>query len=241
MWNSLGCCLTFQERPAEKPICICISNIEQLLAAKPPFSPLLWEFMRNVYPGGISCIVSKGDWLLRLGLKSSVKWLKNMETLQSKGIYFITHFPMQELGLHLTVLGPVTASWSESQTTQWLLTCVTSLDLLLSPQPILVESQTASITTWSSGQCGLTESHSTEVIITRSAFSYNHHFTFYCILSRLGQKIQGVLCDGNSNEVVASTVVNCLRIDEGKSYRQLCNFYHLKCLFFFSFYWPLCG
>jgi hypothetical protein len=33
--------------------------------------------------------------------------------------------------------------------------------------------------------------------------------------SRLGHKIQGVLCDGDSNEVVASTVVNCLKIDEG--------------------------
>ncbi|KAA8589042.1 hypothetical protein FQN60_010387 [Etheostoma spectabile] len=55
-----------QDRPAEKPICICISNVEQLVAAKPPFSPLLWEFMRNVYPGGISCIVSKGDWLFKL-------------------------------------------------------------------------------------------------------------------------------------------------------------------------------
>lgn len=58
---------TLQERPAEKPICICISNLEQLVATKPPFSPLLWEFMRNVYPGGISCIVPKGDWLLKLG------------------------------------------------------------------------------------------------------------------------------------------------------------------------------
>lgn len=56
-----------KDRPAEKPICICISSVEQLVAAKPPFSSLLWEFMRNVYPGGISCIVSKGDWLLRLG------------------------------------------------------------------------------------------------------------------------------------------------------------------------------
>lgn len=64
------CCLTSQDRPAEKPICICISSVEQLVAAKPPFSPLLWDFMKNVYPGGISCIVSKGDWLLRLGFKS---------------------------------------------------------------------------------------------------------------------------------------------------------------------------
>uniref|UniRef100_A0A3B4TTE2 Threonylcarbamoyl-AMP synthase n=1 Tax=Seriola dumerili TaxID=41447 RepID=A0A3B4TTE2_SERDU len=55
-----------KDRPAEKPICICISSVEQLVEAKPPFSPLLWEFMRNVYPGGISCIVSKGDWLFKL-------------------------------------------------------------------------------------------------------------------------------------------------------------------------------
>lgn len=36
---------------------------------------------------------------------------------------------------------------------------------------------------------------------------------FFC--SRLGHKIQGILCDGDSNEPVASTVVNCLKIDEG--------------------------
>ena len=67
--NVLNLCSVslFQDRPAEKPICICISSVEQLSAAKPPFSPLLWEFMKNVYPGGISCIVSKGDWLYRLG------------------------------------------------------------------------------------------------------------------------------------------------------------------------------
>lgn len=56
-----------QDRPAEKPVCICISSVEQLVVAKPPFSPLLWEFMRNVYPGGISCIVLKGEWLFKLG------------------------------------------------------------------------------------------------------------------------------------------------------------------------------
>ncbi|MGH0182352.1 UNVERIFIED_CONTAM: hypothetical protein FKN15_008965 [Acipenser sinensis] len=57
-----------KDRPQEKPICICISNLEQLSTAKPPFSPLLWEFMRNVYPGGISCIVKKGEWLNKLGV-----------------------------------------------------------------------------------------------------------------------------------------------------------------------------
>uniref|UniRef100_UPI00398F59C3 uncharacterized protein n=1 Tax=Pristiophorus japonicus TaxID=55135 RepID=UPI00398F59C3 len=59
---------SIKDRPAEKPICICISNLDQLSAVHPPFSPLLWEFMNHVYPGGISCIVKKGDWLRRLGI-----------------------------------------------------------------------------------------------------------------------------------------------------------------------------
>ncbi|XP_077165207.1 putative threonylcarbamoyl-AMP synthase [Paroedura picta] len=35
------------------------------------------------------------------------------------------------------------------------------------------------------------------------------------VISRLGHWLDGVLCDGQSNEVVASTVVNCTQIDEG--------------------------
>lgn len=30
-----------------------------------------------------------------------------------------------------------------------------------------------------------------------------------------GHKIDGMLCDGESNELVASTVVNCMKIDQG--------------------------
>jgi len=56
-----------QDRPQEKPICIFISNLDQLRAASPPISPLLWEFMENVYPGGIGCIIKKGEWLKKLG------------------------------------------------------------------------------------------------------------------------------------------------------------------------------
>lgn len=61
------CLLSSQDRPQEKPICIFISNVDQLRAAAPPFSPLLWEFMEHVYPGGIGCIVKKGQWLKTLG------------------------------------------------------------------------------------------------------------------------------------------------------------------------------
>ncbi|XP_040904820.1 uncharacterized protein LOC121188940 [Toxotes jaculatrix] len=143
-----------KDRPAEKPICICISSVEQLVAAKPPFSPLLWEFMRNVYPGGISCIVSKGDWLFRLGVGPAYDRVGTRDSIMIR-------VPDHTVTGHLCdITGPLA---------------------ITSANP--------------SGEADST-----------------HHSM---VINRLGHKIQGVLCDGNSNEVVASTVVNCLKIDEG--------------------------
>nr|XP_029135893.1 uncharacterized protein LOC114921008 [Labrus bergylta] len=143
-----------KDRPAEKPICICISNVEQLVAAKPPFSPLLWQFMRNVYPGGISCIVSKGDWLFRLGVGPAYDRVGTQDSIMIR-------VPDHTVTGHLCdITGPLA---------------------ITSANP--------------SGEPDST-----------------HHSM---VISRLGHKIQGILCDGDSNEVVASTVVNCLKIDEG--------------------------
>uniref|UniRef100_A0A674CYF0 Threonylcarbamoyl-AMP synthase n=1 Tax=Salmo trutta TaxID=8032 RepID=A0A674CYF0_SALTR len=143
-----------KDRPAEKPICICISSVEQLVAAKPPFRPLLWEFMRNVYPGGISCIISKGDWLLRLGVGPAYDHVGTNDSIMIR-------VPDHTVTGHLCdITGPLA---------------------ITSANP--------------SGEPDST-----------------HHGM---VISRLGHKIQGVLCDGDSNEVVASTVVNCLKIDEG--------------------------
>ncbi|TWW55052.1 hypothetical protein D4764_09G0001010 [Takifugu flavidus] len=143
-----------KDRPAEKPICICISNVEQLVDAKPPFSPLLWEFMRNVYPGGISCIVSKGDWLLRLGVGPAYDRVGTRDSIMIR-------VPDHTVTGHLCdITGPLA---------------------ITSANP--------------SGEPDST-----------------HHDM---VISRLGHKIQGVLSDGHSNEVVASTVVNCLKINEG--------------------------
>ncbi|KAF3693784.1 YrdC domain-containing protein [Channa argus] len=143
-----------KERPAEKPICICISSVEQLVATKPPFSPLLWEFMRNVYPGGISCIVSKGDWLFRLGVGAAYDRVGTKDTIMIR-------VPDHTVTAHLcNITGPLA---------------------ITSANP--------------SGEPDST-----------------HHSM---IINRLGHKIQGVLCDGDSNELVGSTVVNCLKIDEG--------------------------
>ncbi|XP_026186789.1 uncharacterized protein LOC113144779 [Mastacembelus armatus] len=143
-----------KDRPAEKPICICISSVEQLEAAEPPFSPLLWEFMRNVYPGGISCIVSKGDWLFKLGVGAAYDRVGTRDSIMIR-------VPDHTVTAHLCdITGPLA---------------------ITSANP--------------SGEPDST-----------------HHSM---VINRLGHKIQGVLCDGNSNEVVASTVVNCLKIDDG--------------------------
>ncbi|XP_059378166.1 uncharacterized protein LOC132114054 [Carassius carassius] len=145
---------SIKDRPAEKPICICISSVEQLVAAKPPFSPLLWEFMRNVYPGGISCIVPKGEWLLKLGVGPAYDRVGTKDSIMIR-------VPDHTITAHLCEFtGPLA---------------------ITSANP--------------SGE----------------ADSTNHEM----VINRLGYKIAGVLCDGESNELVASTVVNCLKIDEG--------------------------
>ncbi|XP_078402366.1 uncharacterized protein LOC144683303 isoform X1 [Cetorhinus maximus] len=142
-----------KERPMEKPICICISNLDQLSAVHPPFSPLLWEFMNHVYPGGISCIVKKGEWLKKLGVGAAYGHVGTKDSIMIR-------VPDHTVTAHLVnMTGPLA---------------------ITSANP--------------SGEPDST-----------------HHDM---VISRLGHKIDGVLCDGNSNELVASTVVNCTKIDD---------------------------
>ncbi|KAM3910565.1 uncharacterized protein RB166_019414 [Leptodactylus fuscus] len=143
-----------KERPSEKPICICISNLEQLRVVNPPFSPLLWRFMGLVYPGGISCIVKKGEWLKRLGVGLAYDYVGTADSIMIR-------VPDHSVTAHLTdMTGPLA---------------------ITSANP--------------SG-----ESDST----------HHDHVT-----SRLSHKLDAVLCDGYSNELVGSTVVICTKIDEG--------------------------
>ncbi|KAM4664420.1 uncharacterized protein O3C94_012518 isoform 1-T1 [Discoglossus pictus] len=145
---------TIKERPSEKPICICISNLEQLRVLRPPFSPLLWRFMDSVYPGGISCIVKKGEWLRRLGVGAAYDKVGTPDSIMIR-------VPDHSVTAHLTdMTGPLA---------------------ITSANP--------------SG-----ESDST------------HHDM---VTTRLSYKLDAVLCDGYSNELVGSTVVNCTKIDEG--------------------------
>ncbi|CAG5129650.1 unnamed protein product [Candidula unifasciata] len=141
-------------RPAEKPICLCLSNLDQLAEVNPPFSPLLWNFMRRCYPGGISCVVPKGDWLLRLGLGDSVSIVGTEKSI------CIRVPDSSVLAYLVSVSGPVALS--------------------------------------SANPSGGDDS--------------THHDM---VIDSLGEKLDGVVCDGTSRELVASTVVNCLKIDEG--------------------------
>ncbi|TRZ07941.1 hypothetical protein HGM15179_019167, partial [Zosterops borbonicus] len=142
-----------KDRPQEKPICIFISNLEQLRAASPPISPLLWEFMENVYPGGIGCIIRKGEWLKKLGVGAGYSRVGTQDSIMIR-------VPDLTVLVHLIdMTGPLA---------------------ITSANP--------------SGEVDST-----------------HHDM---VISRLGHKLEGVLCDGESDEVVASTVVNCTKIDE---------------------------
>ncbi|CAH2315579.1 spectrin beta chain, erythrocytic [Pelobates cultripes] len=145
---------TIKERPTEKPICICISNLDQLRVINPPFNPLLWRFMDLVYPGGISCIVQKGEWLKKLGVGPAYDQVGTSNSIMIR-------VPDHSVTAHLTdMTGPLA---------------------ITSANP--------------SG-----ESDST------------HHDM---VITRLSDKLDAILCDGYSNELVGSTVVNCTKIDEG--------------------------
>ncbi|KAJ8255446.1 hypothetical protein GJAV_G00204960 [Gymnothorax javanicus] len=143
-----------KDRPMEKPICLTIANLQQLEAARPPFSPLLWEFMRHVYPGGIGCIVKKGEWLRKLGVGEAYDYVGTKDSIMIRisDLTVTSHL--------LSMTGPLA---------------------ITSANP--------------SGQPDST-----------------HHDM---VITRLADKLDGVLCDGDSTELVSSTVVICTKIDEG--------------------------
>ncbi|KAK3090557.1 hypothetical protein FSP39_012668 [Pinctada imbricata] len=142
-------------RPPEKPICICISTLQQLKVANPPFSPLLWRFMDLCYPGGITCVVKKGDWLRAMGVGDAIDFVGTKESVA------IRVPDSSVLSYLVSIAGPL---------------AITSANPSGDPDS-------------------------------------THHDT---VIDTLGEKLAGVVCDDESNEVVASTVVNCLNIDQGE-------------------------
>ncbi|XP_026704581.1 uncharacterized protein LOC113480160 [Athene cunicularia] len=109
--------------------------------------------MENVYPGGIGCIIKKGEWLKKLGVGAGYSRVGTQDSIMIR-------VPDLTVLVHLIdMTGPLA---------------------ITSANP--------------SGEVDST-----------------HHDM---VISRLGHKLEGVLCDGESDEVVASTVVNCTKFDE---------------------------
>ena len=50
-----------KNRPPDKPISFWIQNLGKF--SKNDFNPVLWEFMRNLYPAQVSIVLPKGNWL----------------------------------------------------------------------------------------------------------------------------------------------------------------------------------
>ncbi|KAK7489506.1 hypothetical protein BaRGS_00019305 [Batillaria attramentaria] len=141
-------------RPPEKPICLCLSSLDQLAEAEPPFSDLLWDFMRRCYPGGISCVVPKGEWLQRLGLGEAVHYVGTKDSI------CIRVPDCAALAYIVSMHGPI---------------AITSANI-------------------SGGDDSI------------------HHDM---VVDTLGHKIDAMVCDGESKQLAPSTVVNCLKIDQG--------------------------
>ncbi|XP_041350888.1 threonylcarbamoyl-AMP synthase-like [Gigantopelta aegis] len=145
---------TVKGRPTEKPICLCVSHLDQLRKADPPFSPLLWNFMNRCYPGGISCVVPKGSWLYNLGLGDAY------DIIGTAGSICIRIPDSSVLAYLVSVSGPIA---------------------ITSGNP------------------------------SGGADSTHHDM----LIGSLGHKLDGIICDGESRESCASTVVSCLKIDQG--------------------------
>ncbi|XP_019618468.1 PREDICTED: uncharacterized protein LOC109465551 [Branchiostoma belcheri] len=143
-----------KKQAEERPMSIWISQLNQLEPARQEFGPLLWDFMKEVWPSSISLVIKRGPWLDRFGLGDSARYIGTPESIAIR-------IPDCTVATHLIdLVGPI---------------AVTSAN--------------------PSGEADTT-----------------HHSQ---VLAKLGDNVDGVLCDGPSPENVASTVVNCTKIDEG--------------------------
>ncbi|GFH47426.1 hypothetical protein CTEN210_03901 [Chaetoceros tenuissimus] len=63
-----------KNRPAEKPLSLWVSSLDDIKAVGPEgpgWSTKLFTFMEKIWPGSVSLVVSRGEWLNRFGCGSS--------------------------------------------------------------------------------------------------------------------------------------------------------------------------
>ena len=63
-----------KNRPSEKPLSLWVSSLDDIKAVGPEgpgWSTKLFNFMEKIWPGSVSLVVSRGEWLNRFGCGSS--------------------------------------------------------------------------------------------------------------------------------------------------------------------------
>lgn len=74
--NPEGICRIYEikNRPSEKPLSLWVSSLDDIKAVGPEgpgWSTKLFNFMDKIWPGSVSLVVSRGEWLNRFGCGSS--------------------------------------------------------------------------------------------------------------------------------------------------------------------------
>ncbi|KAF3838179.1 hypothetical protein F7725_009947, partial [Dissostichus mawsoni] len=165
-------------KPAEKPICICISNVEQLGSQASSLQPS-----------------ALGVYEERVSRRHQLHRQQRRLALQIAALLDPFKQVFHQLSAHLNVscvgVGP-------------------AYDRVGTKDSIMIRVPDHTVT---GHLCDITGPLAITSANPSGEPDSTHHTMV--IKSSTGTQAPRVLCDGDSNEVVASTVVNCLKIDEG--------------------------
>ena len=73
-----------KNRPSEKPLSLWVSSLDDIKAVGPEgpgWSTKLFNFMDKIWPGSVSLVVSRGEWLNRFGCGSSADLIGTSESI----------------------------------------------------------------------------------------------------------------------------------------------------------------
>mmetsp|Transcript_19468 Transcript_19468/g.29612 ORF Transcript_19468/g.29612 Transcript_19468/m.29612 type:complete len:1139 (+) Transcript_19468:99-3515(+) len=73
-----------KSRPSEKPLSLWLSSIDDIKNVGPEgkgWGKKLFAFMQNIWPGSVSLVVSRGEWLNRLGVGSSADLIGTSDSI----------------------------------------------------------------------------------------------------------------------------------------------------------------
>lgn len=73
-----------KSRPSEKPLSLWLSSIDEIKNVGPEgkgWGPTLFAFMESIWPGCVSLVVSRGEWLNRLGVGSAADLIGTQDSI----------------------------------------------------------------------------------------------------------------------------------------------------------------